>query len=298
MENQGIPEQKGATSTMTFHDQGQEPHVHQSEILMPLEKAAQILDIPEEELRRQAGEGRLGCVKKNGDYWFSEKQIGRIHHDKASQDSDLVTPALELILLEPGHRKNNENSGNENNPWKKAFAKIIFQFRSLKQKNPLSHLKWKEWMEQFFQLVERKKQKDVHQEQELRQVSVKLGFMTGKNELYCDFCEVNDHFYPGAIFADVYVDGALKWMMCPNCLQYCREQANGSMESNLRARFHQLAFRLERESRRARNLATTEDFRVPSLYEWEAWENASFAMQEVAASFGEEAAMNERRQEP
>ena len=46
-------------------------------------------------------------------------------------------------------------------------------------------------------------------------------------------------------------------------------------EKNVRARFHQLAHRLEQEARRARRLASTEDFRVPGRHEWEAWETAS-----------------------
>ncbi|MFD1427418.1 hypothetical protein JOD24_002803 [Kroppenstedtia sanguinis] len=169
----------------------------------------------------------------------------------------------------------------DKNPWRSAFQKVTEQLRKLK---PLSQQKWKEWMQRFFQMIEEKRRKEVQEEEKNRQVSVKLGFMTGRNELFCDFCEINDHFYPGAIFADVYVDGALKWMMCPNCLHYCRQQANGSMEKNIRARFNQLAFRLEQEARRARNLATSEDFQVPQMHEWEAWETASLAMQEVASS--------------
>lgn len=266
---------------MTLHGQEQEQQARQPETLIPLEKAAHILNISEEELRDQVWEGHWGCVTKNGKFWFSEKQLEQIRRDRNSQNR------RELIVIEQGQRNERNGETNERPPWKESFAKIAAQFRALKERSPLSDIKWREWIDQFFRLVERKKQRDVHQEQEQRQVSVKLGFMTGQNELHCDFCEINDHFYPGAIFADVYVDGALKWLMCPNCLQYCRDQANGSMEANLRARFHQLAFRLEKEARRARHLATAEDFRVPSLYEWEAWENASFAMQEVAASYTE-----------
>lgn len=48
-------------------------------------------------------------------------------------------------------------------------------------------------------MIEEKKRKEVQEEEKNRQVSVKLGFMTGKNELFCDFCEINDRFYPGAI---------------------------------------------------------------------------------------------------
>ena len=37
----------------------------------------------------------------------------------------------------------------------------------------------------------------------------------------------------------------------------------------------------KQEARRARNLAASEDFQVPRMHEWEAWETASLAMQEV-----------------
>jgi hypothetical protein len=125
----------------------------------------------------------------------------------------------------------------------------------------------------------------VEEEGAQQKVSLKLGLMTGRKEMNCDFCQVNDHFYPGAMFADIYVDGELKWVMCPNCLWYCREQANGSLEKNVRARFNHLAHRLEQEARRARRLAASEDFRVPSIHEWEAWETASYALKEVASTY-------------
>lgn len=168
--------------------------------------------------------------------------------------------------------------------WKKGpnpFTKMIGALKSMK---PLTEIKVRQWMEQFLQLMEKRKRKEVSEEKNEGQVSIKLGLMTGKNELVCDFCEVCDHFYPGAVFADVYVNGRLQWMMCPNCLLYCKEQANGSLEQNIRARFHKLAHRLEKSARRARGLAVAEDFRTPSLHEWEAWETASYAVQEVAAT--------------
>ncbi|PTM60031.1 hypothetical protein [Desmospora activa] len=269
---------------MTFNDQG-EQNSHQPETLIPLKEAARILRISEEEVRILVSEHRLSAFEKeDGKLWFSEEAIARILNSDESR-----TTTHNLTVLETGEREHSEQEARDSaGSWKNAFAKITAQFRALRQKKPLSNLKWREWMERFFKVVEKKKQKEVKVEQEQRQVSVKLGFMTGQNELYCDFCEVHDRFYPGAIFADIYVDGALKWMMCPNCLQYCRDHANGSIESNIRARFNQLAFRLEREARRARNLATSEDFRAPSMHEWEAWENASFAMQEVASTYWQE----------
>ncbi|MDA8353570.1 MAG: helix-turn-helix domain-containing protein [Firmicutes bacterium] len=186
------------------------------------------------------------------------------------------------------HRQEDDGGSEIGERWKEAFEKATAQLE--KMKKPLSRLRFKEWIGQFFQMIDEKKRDEVRQEKVDRQVSVKLGFMTGKNELFCDFCEIDDHFYPGAIFADIYVEGSLKWMMCPNCLNYCRQQANGSMEQNIRARFNQLAFRLEREARRARNLAASEDFRVPPLHEWDAWETASMAMQEVAATYSQDPA--------
>lgn len=164
---------------------------------------------------------------------------------------------------------------------KESFAKVI---NNLKKMKPLTQTKVREWLEQFFRLVEKLKRKEVAKEEIERQVSLKLGLMTGQKELVCDFCEVHDHFYPGAIFADVYVDGRLQWIMCPNCLLYCKEQANGDLEQNIRARFHYLAYRLEQATRRARRLAIAEEFRVPSTHEWEAWETASYALQEVAST--------------
>lgn len=269
---------------------GQEQNTHQPETLIPLKEAARMLRIPEEEVRIWVSERHLSAIEKEGgELWFSEEEIRQILNERDHQPA-----AHDLTLLKPENGENEErDTRGKSQFWQEAFTKIASQLRTLRQKRPLSNLKWKEWMEKFFKLVEKKKQEDVKTEQEQRQVSVKLGFMTGQNELYCDFCEVHDRFYPGAIFADIYVDGALKWMMCPNCLQYCRDHANGSMESNIRARFNQLAFRLEREARRARNLATSEDFQVPSLHEWEAWENASFAMQEVASTYWQEPSTEE-----
>ena len=125
---------------------------------------------------------------------------------------------------------------------------------------PLTQHKVRQWMEQFLKLMDKRKRKEVAEEKSEGKVSIKLGLMTGKNELACDFCEVCDHFYPGAVFADVYVNGRLQWMMCPNCLLYCKEQANGSLEQNIRARFHKLAHRLEKAARQARGLAVADEF--------------------------------------
>ncbi len=178
-----------------------------------------------------------------------------------------------------------DNKGTEESQsWRERpnpFTKMIDALKSMK---PLTEIKVRQWMEQFLHLMEKRKRKEVTEEKNKGQVSIKLGLMTGKKELVCDFCEVCDHFYPGAVFADVYVNGRLQWMMCPNCLLYCKEQANGSLEQNIRARFHKLAHRLEKSARQARSLAIAEDFRTPSLHEWEAWETASYAVQEVAAT--------------
>lgn len=87
------------------------------------------------------------------------------------------------------------------------------------------------------------------------------------------------------MFGDLYVEGTPKWMMCPSCLTYCKEQGQERFEQRVRARFHQLAARLERDARRTRNLATVEAFQVPNQAEWEAWETAAVALEEAAAGY-------------
>ncbi|EGK11687.1 hypothetical protein HMPREF9374_1931 [Desmospora sp. 8437] len=283
-----------------------------------LEEAAEHLHISVHEIQDLVLMEKIDSSELDGTFWIPEEELERIRHRpeivsdpyhppeeetdrhkgtvvemirdlKAETEQDALqagnghspfeTDACDSPAVIPVNKETHDHGGNS--PWRSAFKKATEQLRKMK---PLSQLKLREWTSQFFQMIEEKKRKEVQEEEKNRQVSVKLGFMTGKNELFCDFCEINDRFYPGAIFADVYVDGALKWMMCPNCLHYCRQQANGSMEKNIRARFNQLAFRLEQEARRARNLAATEDFQVPRMHEWEAWETASLAMQEVASS--------------
>ncbi|SFS46293.1 helix-turn-helix domain-containing protein [Marininema halotolerans] len=205
---------------------------------------------------------------------------------KRNQNDDpIYTATSEVIpLYRTEDTHHHDDRTHHQHKWKSAFEKITEQLRRLQGMKPLSRLRVKERLEGFFRIIESKKKTDIDEEFEKREVSLKLGFMTGQNEMFCDFCEVHDRFYPGAIFADIYVDGALKWMMCPNCLNYCRQQSNGSMEQNVRARFNHLAHRLEREAQRARKLAASENFRVPQDHEWEAWETASVTMQEVASA--------------
>lgn len=281
-----------------------------------LEEAAEHLQISVHEVQDWVLMEKVNSLEQDGTFWICEEELEKVRHQPAidlshSPEDRIGRPRGTVVdMIRDFKAKMEKNPSQEANrhhpfetdtldnrgiipvkketrdhqgtgPWRSAFEKATDQLRKIK---PLSQQKLREWISQFFQMIEEKKKKEVQEEEQNRQVSVKLGFMTGKNELFCDFCEVNDRFYPGAIFADVYVDGALKWMMCPNCLHYCRQQANGSMEKNIRARFNQLAFRLEQEARRARNLAASEDFQVPRMHEWEAWETASLAMQEVASS--------------
>ncbi|SDX42750.1 hypothetical protein SAMN05444487_11749 [Marininema mesophilum] len=207
-------------------------------------------------------------------------------YQKDKQKEPFHTQYQEVIpLYRKGENHYDEGPSKHHQKWKAAFERITEQLRRLQDMRPLSRLRVKERLEGFFRLIESKKKKDVDEEFDKKEVSLKLGFMTGQNEMFCDFCEVHDRFYPGAIFADVYVDGGLKWMMCPNCLNYCRQQSNGSMEQNVRARFNHLAHRLEKEAQRARKLAASENFQVPQPHEWEAWETASVTMQEVASAY-------------
>lgn len=277
-----------------------------------LDEAAEQLQAPVQTVQDLVLTEKIKGLEQDGTFWISDEELEHIKHKpevrtvvteeggpragERIQDSEpeaeevedrpwkrsgafeTDTPEIQGVIPLEEETHDKDGSGK----WRSAFEKATDQLRKMKQ--PLSELKLREWIGQFFQIIGEKKQKEVQEEEANRQVSVKLGFMTGKNEMYCDFCEINDRFYPGAIFADVYVDGTLKWMMCPNCLYYCRQQANGSMTQNIRARFNQLAFRLEQEAHRARKLASSEDFQVPRIHEWEAWETASLAMQEVAAS--------------
>ncbi|QKG85319.1 hypothetical protein GXN76_13105 [Kroppenstedtia pulmonis] len=274
------------------HQKTEKDTASKTETLYTLEEVARLLQVQPEVLHRSILAGIIHSLEKDGDYWISESEVARIQ-DKITSvppDPEFQPEEPQEVLLKPepeSQQKQHQNSSaNWNRMWKDSLSKIIEQFHRLKK--PLSHIKLKEWIQGFFRVVEKKKQTEVYEEYEKKQVSVKLGFMTGQNEMYCDFCEVRDHFYPGAIFADVYVDGMLKWLMCPNCLNYCRQQAHGSLEQNIRARFNHLAHRLEREAHRARNLAASEDFHTPSPYEWEAWETASVAMQEVASAYASE----------
>jgi hypothetical protein len=189
-------------------------------------------------------------------------------------------PQFLVVVHDHEKKEETEEEPSENsNP----FVRLKRQFARLK--SPISKESVKDLIQQFFKVVEKKKSNDIHVERDQRQVSLKLGFMTGKKELHCDFCGIEDRFYAGAMFGDLYVDGTPKWMMCPNCLTYCREQGLEQFEQRVRARFHQLAARLEREARRARNLATVEAFQVPDRVEWEAWETASAALEEAASGY-------------
>jgi hypothetical protein len=190
-------------------------------------------------------------------------------------------PSQFLVVVHDDKEKEEteEEPTEKNNP----FVRLKRQFARLK--SPISKESVKDLIQQFFKVVEKKKSDEIHVERDQRQVSLKLGFMTGKKELHCDFCGIEDRFYAGAMFGDLYVDGTPKWMMCPNCLTYCREQGQERFEQRVRARFHQLAARLEREARRARNLATVEAFQVPKPVEWEAWETASVALEEAVAGY-------------
>ncbi|PTX53651.1 hypothetical protein C8P63_12812 [Melghirimyces profundicolus] len=274
-----------------------------------LDEAASKLDIPVETIQDLVLTEKLKGMERDGIFWIKEEEMEEArrwveeHGDEArpvdnrsKEEPEEPVPPQEIGAEPMGehaedrpedpdglHLMKKSSDSETGDQWRDVFEKATTRLK--KMGNPLSHLKFREWIGQFFRMIDEKKRREVRDEQENRQVSVKLGFMTGKNELFCDFCEVNDRFFTGAIFADIYVDGTLKWMMCPNCLNYCRQQANGSMEQNVRARFNQLACRLEREARRARNLAASEDFQVPKLHEWEAWETASMAMQEVATTY-------------
>ncbi|OYD09146.1 hypothetical protein [Paludifilum halophilum] len=273
---------------MTDHQRDPEKDTpSKTETLYTLEEASRQLQVETEALHRLFRGDERGKTEKEGTFWIREGKLATARSMLESRENGKPVPLSREVAVYQRNEDRKENaSGKEGDRrWKTAFESFVRRFRRLKP--PLNRKKVQEWVEAFFRIIEQKKRKEVKEEFENRQVSLKLGFMTGQNELYCDFCEVNDHFYPGAIFADVYVDGTLQWMMCPNCLNYCREQSHGSMEQNIRARFNQLAFRLEREARRARRLAASEDFRVPGIHEWEAWETASFAMREVAASYGQ-----------
>ncbi|SMO86303.1 hypothetical protein [Melghirimyces algeriensis] len=271
-----------------------------------LDEAADQLQIPVESLQDWILNEKLQGIEQDGTYWINHEELLQAqcclteeskNRNGSDYKKEIVLPTKRwettsqseeqkhtglknpLALPDPGPQQTQHK-------WKSAFEKAIAQLR--KMKKPFSYLRLQKWFNHFFQMIDQKKRQDIRKEKQHRQVSVKLGFMTGKNELFCDFCEINDRFFAGAIFADIYVEGTLKWMMCPNCLSYCRQQANGSMEQNIRARFHQLAVRLEREAQRARKLSTSETFQVPALHEWDAWETASIAMQEAAASYCED----------
>lgn len=241
------------------------------------------------DLKRRISERTVQWVQK-GDRELSlqeemkkmeDEPIGEPNSGPSAEEGRNGSTALTVITPDFGGKKEKETRENRA---KEFFSDWLNGLKSVKWNGKLDE-KVKDWIGQFFQIVERLRKKEVEEEVARQQVSLKLGLMTGRKEMSCDFCQVTDHFYPGALFADIYVDGELKWVMCPNCLWYCREQANGSLEKNVRARFNQLAHRLEQEARRARRLATLEDFRVPGLHEWEAWETASYALKEVASTY-------------
>lgn len=260
-----------------------------AEMFYTLEEVSQAMKVSIENLKRRLSEGAIRGVQKGGQWMIPREEMEKLG-DEPGKDPDPepfqggVKESTALTVLSADQEEKEEK---KEEPWRKRarelFSDWLSGFRNAKWNGKLDE-KVKEWIGRFFHIVERLRKKEVEEEGVRQQVSLKLGLMTGRKEMTCDFCLVTDHFYPGALFADVYVDGELKWVMCPNCLWYCREQSNGSLEKNVRARFHQLAHRLEQEARRARRLASTEDFRVPGRHEWEAWETASYALKEVASS--------------
>ncbi|GGE20461.1 hypothetical protein GCM10011571_23040 [Marinithermofilum abyssi] len=270
-----------------FHD---EEHPQEettgTETLFTLEEAADKWHIRPETLQQAVDDGQLFIIEKGEKHYVTgqamEASLDYLQELDLMKEEAAANDLIIYLKKKKTKERMEEDPPNGNAGFQAFFENFTHQLQSWNRSIPHGFVK--RWLERFFKTIELKKKKEVETEWEERQVSLKLGFMTGQNEMACDFCEVHDHFYPGAIFADVYVDGQLKWIMCPNCLLYCKEQANGSMEQNVRARFHYLAHRLEKEARRARSLAVTEDFQVPSRHEWEAWETASFALREVAAS--------------
>lgn len=262
------------------------------EMLYTLEEVAKARKVSVDDLKRRIFEGTIQGVQK-GDQWLIPHEEMEKLGDEPTEDPNPeplqdweVKGSTSLTVLSADQEEEKEE------PWRNRAKELFSDWL-----NGLKNAKWnekldekaKEWIGRFFQIVERLRKKEVEEEGARQKVSLKLGLMTGRKEMNCDFCQVTDHFYPGALFADVYVDGELKWVMCPNCLWYCREQSNGSLEKNVRARFNQLAHRLEQEARRARRLASTEDFRVPGRHEWEAWETASYALKEAASTYDAEA---------
>lgn len=257
-----------------------------------LEEVAKARKVSVDDLKRRISEGTIQGVQK-GDQWLIPQEEMEKLGDEPAEDPNPeplqdweVKGTTSLTVLSADQEEEKEE------PWRNRAKELFSDWL-----NGLKNAKWnekldqkaKEWIGRFFQIVERLRKKEVEEESVRQKVSLKLGLMTGRKEMNCDFCQVRDHFYPGALFADIYVDGELKWVMCPNCLWYCREQSNGSLEKNVRARFNQLAHRLEQEARRARRLASTEDFRVPGRHEWEAWETASYALKEAASTYDAEA---------
>ncbi len=258
------------------------------EAFYTLEEVAKECQVSIDDLMRRISEGTIQGVQK-GDQWL-------IPHEEMKKlaDESLEKPNGEPLsewevngltaLTVPSSESGGEKEDSRSNRARELFSEWLKGLKHAKW-NDKWDVKVKEWVGRFFQIVERLRKREVEEEGVRQKVSLKLGIMTGRKEMNCDFCQVTDHFYPGALFADIYVDGELKWVMCPNCLWYCREQSNGSLEKNVRARFNHLAYRLEQEARRARRLAASEDFRVPSHHEWEAWETASYALKEVASTY-------------
>lgn len=258
------------------------------EAFYTLEEVAKECQVSIDDLMRRISEGTIQGVQK-GDQWL-------IPHEEMKKlaDESLEKPNGEPLsewevngltaLTVPSSETGDEKEDSRSNRARELFSEWLKGLKHAKW-NDKWDVKVKEWVGRFFQIVERLRKREVEEEGVRQKVSLKLGIMTGRKEMNCDFCQVTDHFYPGALFADIYVDGELKWVMCPNCLWYCREQSNGSLEKNVRARFNHLAYRLEQEARRARRLAASEDFRVPSYHEWEAWETASYALKEVASTY-------------
>lgn len=260
----------------------------QVEMFYTLKEAAKAWKVSVDDLQRRISEGTIQGVQKGDRLLIPHEEMKKLG-DEPTEDPNPeplteweVNGSTALTVLSPGQDEEKEGPGE--NRAKELFSDLINGLKNAKWNEKLDE-KVKEWIGRFFQVVERLRKKEVEEEGARQKVSLKLGLMTGRKEMNCDFCQVTDHFYPGALFADIYVDGELKWVMCPNCLWYCREQSNGSLEKNVRARFNHLAHRLEQEARRARRLAASEDFRVPSHHEWEAWETASYALKEVASTY-------------
>jgi hypothetical protein len=210
-----------------------------------------------------------------------EKRVPELEVIDERENNETEEPSQFLVIVHDDEK--NEETEEEPAENSNPFVRLKRQFARLK--SPITKENVKNLIQQFFKVVEEKKSNEIHVERDQRQVSLKLGFMTGKKELHCDFCGIEDRFYAGAMFGDLYVDGTPKWMMCPSCLTYCKEQGQERFEQRVRARFHQLAARLERDARRARNLATVEAFQVPNQAEWEAWETAAVALEEAAAGY-------------